>query len=140
MVEKEHTLNKEERERLKREIIAEIKEKKGGLRRTMGLIISGVGGLIYLFHGLFSFIMNYRYPPQLMIVATPMIIAGVMAVIGTIVGFKNIKAGGGVILTAIPAAVVFGFIWVFITRYYFFNIFYAFQYLILPFPFHTLFM
>jgi len=140
MIEKGHTLDNEERERLKREIIAEIKAKKGGGRRLVGLIISGVGGLIYLFYGLFLLLVNYGYLPMIMRGATPMIIAGVVAVIGTIVGINKIKAGGGVILTAIPAAIVFGVIMNFMMNfiiggYYYYTLFYVFQYILLPFPF-----
>ena len=135
MIEKEHTLDKEERERLKREIIAEIKEKKGGSRKTAGLIISGVGGLIYIFYGLFFFIVSYGYPPMLMMTTAPMIVAGVIAEIGTIVGIKNIKAGGGVILTAIPAAFVFGIIMASISGYpSYYVLIYLFQYLLFPIP------
>ena len=135
MIEKEHALDKEERERLKREIIAEIKAKKGGGKRTAGLIISGVGGLLYIFYGLFFFSISYGYTPMVMMIAIPMIIAGVMVEIGTIVGIKNIKAGGGVIITAIPAALVFGIIMVFITGYPSYYILSVFQYLLFPIPY-----
>jgi len=137
MIEKEHTLDKEERERLKREIIAEIKEKKGRSRKTPGLIISGVGGLIYIFYGLFFFFFmgSYWYVPMLMMTTAPMIVAGVIAEIGTIVGIKNIKAGGGVILTAITAASVFGIIMASISRYpSYYVLIYLFQYLLFPIP------
>ena len=73
-------------------------------RKKAGLILSGIGGIIYLFSS-FNYILIY-----LGIGVLPFILAGVISLIGTGIGVKNIKKGGIIILISIPISIVLGII------------------------------
>ena len=136
MIEKENNEEKELVERLKREIKAEFKKEKGGARRTAGLIMSGVGGIIYLIPGFMYLILSLGYGSSYYSTITfPLLIAGAISIIGTIVGLSEIKIGGIIIVSAIPISLVIGIILVLLGSYYWYNVFNMFFTLLLPLPF-----
>jgi len=97
--EKEHNHYKEVEERLRKEITEDFKKKKLGLRRKAGLILSGIGGIMYLLNGIifFAAFMGFDY-----------LIIGTISLIGIILikGFEKIKLGSVVILISIPISIV----------------------------------
>jgi len=67
-------------------------------RKKAGLILSGIGGTIYLLSSLMlSYVLIYMGIGFL-----PFILTGVISLIGTGIGVKNIKKGGIIILISIP--------------------------------------
>ena len=107
MIEKEQDYEKEVVERVKREIREESIKKKGRTLRTIGLIISGVGGLLYFIMG---FIFLFAYMSYMLWLAIPVLIVGAISQIGTIVAISKVKIGGVLILTSIPISLVIGVI------------------------------
>jgi len=105
--EKEHNHEKEVEERLRREIKEDFKKKKGRTRKLAGLIISGVGGLLYLINGFV-----YTFIPLVFIswLIVPFSIAGVIALIGPVIGIFKVKIGGVVSLIVLPISLVIGFV------------------------------
>ena len=77
-------------------------------RKKIGLILSGIGGAIYLLSG-FGFYYVLRYF-GIRFGSLPFIITGVISLIGTGIGVKEIKIGGIIILISIPLSFVIGFI------------------------------
>jgi len=76
------------------------------LRKKAGLILSGIGGTIYLLASLMlSYLLVY-----LGIGFLPFILTGVISLTGTGIGVKNIKRGGIIILISIPLSLVIGII------------------------------
>jgi len=73
MIEKEQDYEKEIVERVKREIKEESKKNKGRTLRMVGLIISGVGGLLYFIIG---FIFLFATIGYMLWVTIPLLIAG----------------------------------------------------------------
>ena len=101
--EKENKYEKYWEERHSREI---TKGFKMGRRKKAGLILSGIGGTIYLLASLMgSYILTYFGGGPL-----PFIITGVISLTGTGIGVKNIKKGGIIILISIPLSLVIGII------------------------------
>ena len=78
-------------------------------RKKAGLVLSGIGGTIYLL-GSFNYILVYLGLGYL-----PFIIAGVISLTGTGIGVKYIKKGGVIILISIPLSFVIGFLF---SRYF----------------------
>lgn len=135
MIEKEQDHEKEIVERVKREIIEERKKKKGKSLKLVGLIISGVGGLLYLISGLIFLFTSIGYYYNLWISIT-LFIAGAISQTGTIVAISKVKIGGAILLTSIPIAFVIGIILSFAQPYYYsyYNVLYVFQYILFPLP------
>ncbi len=135
MIEKEQDYEKEIVERVKREIIEEKKKKKGKSLKLVGLIISGVGGLLYLISGLIFLFTSIGYYYNLWISIT-LFIAGAISQTGTIVAISKVKIGGAILLTSIPIAFVIGIILSFAQPYYYpyYNVLYVFQYILFPLP------
>jgi len=93
-------------------------------RKKIGLILSGIGGAIYLLSGFgLNYVLKYfgvRFG------SLPLIITGVISLIGTGVGVKKIKIGGIIILISIPLSFVIGFIVSpYITKYYLMFLFFS---------------
>jgi len=107
MIEKEQDYEEEVVERVKREIKEESKKRKGRTLRSMGLIISGVGGLLYFIMG---FISLFAYMSYMWWLAIPVLITGAISQTGTIVAISKVKIGGAIILTSIPVSLVIGVI------------------------------
>ena len=135
MIEKEQDYEKEIVERVKREIIEEKKKKKGKSLKLVGLIISGVGGLLYLVQGLIFLFTSMGYYYNLWRII-PLFIAGAISQTGTIVAISKVKIGGAILLTSIPIAFVIGIILSFAQPYYYpyYNVLYVFQYILFPLP------
>ena len=93
--------------------------------KIVALILSGIGGAIYLFYGL---ILPYYYP-----VKPSVIITGVISLIGTGIGVKKIKIGGIIILISIPLSLVLGTI-IYFNPYTIFLILFT---LLVPWPPHS---
>jgi len=137
MIEKEQDHEKEIVERVKREIKEEKEKKKGRSLRLVGLIISGVGGLLYLIQGLIYLFTSRGYMSYYSLMAIiPSFIAGVISQTGTIVAISKVKIGGAILLTSIPIAFVVGIILSFAQPYYYpyYNVLYVFQYILFPLP------
>ena len=107
MSEKEHDYEKEVVERVKREIKEESKQKKGKSLRMVGIIMSGIGGLLYLIFGFIYLFFSMSYFVWL---AIPLLIAGAISQTGTIIAIYKVKIGGVIILTSIPISIGIGII------------------------------
>jgi len=99
---KEHNHDKEVEDRLRSEITEEFKKKKWGSRRKAGLILSGIGGILYLLLSSITFLMSSWFGDFFI---SPLI-AGAISLIGTIIAIKKAKIGGTVILLSIPISMV----------------------------------
>ena len=84
-------------------------------RKTVGLILSGIGAIFYLIGG-FSCISMSVYFGSLII---PYFIIGVIVIIGMIIGLKIINLGGAIVLIAIPIAFFVVLISTRLDQYYF---------------------
>lgn len=132
---KEHNHEKEVEERLRREITEEFLKKKLGLRRKIGLILSGIGGIIYLLEGImfFSVIFSTSSTNNLMLlIGISYLIVGAISLMGTIIAAKKIKLGGRVILISIPISIVITLVTFNFYTLYSINLYYAIMYIILP--------
>jgi hypothetical protein len=98
---KEHNYDKEVEDRLKSEITEDFKKKMGS-RRKIGLILSGIGGILYLLLSSIAFLMSSWFGDFFI---SPLI-AGAISLIGTIIAIKKAKIGGTVILLSIPISMV----------------------------------
>jgi hypothetical protein len=117
-MEKEQNYEKDVEDRVRREITGELKKKKGKTRKTAGLIISGVGGILYIINGFIFFVLGAGYYSWLLI---PSLIAGITSEIGTIIGIFKVKIGGLISLSSIPISLVIGIIISFnIPNYYYY--------------------
>ena len=93
-------------------------------RKKIGLILSGIGGAIYLLSG-FGFYTVLRYF-GIRFGSLPFIITGVISLVGTGIGVKKIKIGSIIILISIPLSFVIGFIVSpYITRQYLIILFFS---------------
>ncbi|MFX1380340.1 MAG: hypothetical protein ACFFA4_14735 [Promethearchaeota archaeon] len=96
-------------------------------RKMTGLILSGIGGLLFLVSGIIilSFSMGFYY----LGISFPIsyLITGVFSLIGIIIGLKQIRLGGTVILIAMPFAIIYVLIFSFTSSYY------IIMYLLIPF-------
>lgn len=133
--EKEPNHEKEVEEGLRRESKEEFKKKKGKSRKITGLIISGVGGILYLIEVLFFGIGDQF----LLFLTIPFLIVGAISETGTIIAAFRVKLGGVVILTSIPISLVIGIL-LNLGPYWYYPLM-VFLYLVLPFPFpHSVFV
>jgi hypothetical protein len=133
--EKKPNHKKDVEDRLRREITSELKKKKERTRKITGLIISGVGGILYLIRMLFFGIGDQF----LLFLTIPFLIVGAISEIGTIIAAFRVKIGGVVILTSIPISLVIGILLNF-GPYWYYPLM-VFLYLVLPFPFpHSVFV
>ena len=82
----------------------EAKKKKAISRNNPELILSGIGGVIYLFFGI-TLSNPYYYGSSIL----PALITGVISLVGTGIGVKKKKIGGIVILISIPLSLVLGY-------------------------------
>jgi len=67
-------------------------------RKIVGLIVSYLGGVLYLFLGLMTTYQIYFSIPSLVTAA--------FVIIGTVIGVKRIKIGGIIILPSIPLFII----------------------------------
>ena len=89
------------------EIQIEDKEPKKKIKLT-GLILNSIGGILYL---LTVFMVTQTETGSNFPAASwPFLIAGVISLIGTMIGVKNIKAGCLIILLSIPFTFAIGLI------------------------------
>ena len=73
-------------------------------KKKVGLILSGIGVIIYLLSGsMYLFFLSPFLPFHIL----SLLIPGTISLIGTIIGVKEIKAGGVVILISIPISIVY---------------------------------
>ena len=133
----EDKLRSEIKEEIKREIQEELKEKKGKSRKSAGVIIAGVGAVLYLLPGFFflipaligassSYMFNYGITN---------LIAGGISLAGVIVGMYKVKIGGTITLISIPIAIVVGILLTLgETSYYYYQWIYVLQYVVFPLP------
>ena len=132
---KEHNHEKEVEERLKREITEEFLKKKLGLRRKIALILSSIGGIIYLLEGImFCGVMFFTSSTDslMFLISISYLIIGEISLMGTRIAAKKIKLGGRAILISIPISI---FITLVTFNFYTLNsiyLFYAIVYIILP--------
>ena len=105
-------------------ISEEVQRKKMLARKRAGLILAGIGGLLYLIGGIIFATKDYFYFG----IGFPLsyLVTGITLIIGTIIGFNQIKLGGTIILISIPVAILITIITSF------FSIFYIFINLIIP--------
>ena len=138
---KEHNHEKEVEDRLRKEITEDLKKKKLGLRRKAGLILSGIGGIMYLLSGIILLITPlWHYFVGAF--SIPYLITGAISLMGIIIlkGLEKIKIGGTVILISIPISIVITLISIDYTNtYFFFDLITRLGYLLitiypLPFP------
>ncbi|NHJ19680.1 MAG: hypothetical protein EAX91_01965 [Candidatus Lokiarchaeota archaeon] len=127
MIEKEPFSEKQADEKLRSEIKEEIKRemreeqrvKSGKSRKTAGVIISGVGAILYLIFGFFLLILGSGMGIMRNI-AIMMLIAGGISITGVIVAMYKVKIGGIITLISIPIAIVIGIILQFTELHYYY--------------------
>ena len=104
----EQDSEKDVEEKFRNENIEEFNLKKQETRKKLkviALIISGIGGILY-FIAVFM-VLNTEmglYPSSSM----PFLVAGVISIVGTIIGVKNIKLGSMIILLSLPSTFMIG--------------------------------
>ena len=120
--EKENSVEKEAEDTISTEITEDKTTKKGGStvsnKKVAGLILSCIGGVIYLFEGILLQVGWFSA------VSPSLIIAGIITLVGTGIGAFNAKIGGVVILISIPLALIFSLFAI-----------YAIAFIIFPIPF-----
>lgn len=139
---KEHNFERELEERIRRFINAvrrfftwELKKKEMKSRKKAGLILSGIGNVIYLLTG-FSYVFFVIGGGNLRL---PLLFIGIFSLTGILIGVNDIKEGGAVILISIPLSVVYIFILNIISPYYrVYDMFYI-AFHPIPYP-HSLFL
>jgi len=90
---------KEVEESHRREITEDLKKKDNKDIKDVGLILSGIGGILFLIE--IMFIQTYMADIILLLM-----IAGIISLIGTGIGVKKIKIGGIIILISIPFSII----------------------------------
>jgi hypothetical protein len=103
--------------------------------KLTGLILSNIGGILYL---LTIFMVSQTYTGSIFPFSSgPFLVAGIVSLTGTILGVRNIKTGGLIILLSIPVSIAFGLIFF---RYLdCFMCFY--EFVLIPFPLpHSVFV
>jgi len=133
----EHNYKKEIEERFRSENSEEFNIEKKEIKnklKLVALILSGIGGILYL---ITVFIVldssMWAYPN----VSMPFLIAGVISLMGTITGVKNIKIGSVVILLSLPVTFLIGLMFSPYWHFYFYFITYVFVPIPLP---HSVFV
>jgi cation transport ATPase len=106
---------KEQEERLKSANREDFKKKRMKTRKNAGLIISGIGAVLYLVGGFFCLSMPFYFGQFI----APYLITGVIVIIGAVIGLKKNKLGGALVLIAIPIAIIIGLIYTLIVSSYF---------------------
>ena len=106
-------------------ISEEVQRKKMLARKRAGLSLAGIGGLLYLIGGIIVLTTATYYYFG---ISFPIsyLVTGITSITGTILGIKQVKLGGTVILIAIPVAILITLISSFYSAYY------TIIYLILP--------
>jgi hypothetical protein len=99
-------------EREKREIITDMRNKGAESRRTVGLMVGGVGGILYLIIGLsqIKLSLGNPFPSYSGIIGITNLLIGIISMVGTLIGIRNVKLGGVLNLISIPTSLVIGFI------------------------------
>jgi hypothetical protein len=143
MIEKEPFYEKESDEKLRSEIKEEIKRelqeekriKSGKSKKTAGIIISGVGAIIYLIFGFFVLITS-SVAGYMRDIAISLFIAGGISLTGVIVAIYKVKIGGIITLTSIPIAIIIGVILLLTGPYYIYYYYWLnfIQYVVFPLP------
>lgn len=112
MIEEDHNNRKEIEKGERREIRSEVKNKGAESRRTVGLMVSGVGGILYLIIGLSQVksTLPYPFPSYSHALGITNLLIGIISMVGTLIGIRNVKAGGILNLVSIPTSLVIGFI------------------------------
>jgi len=134
----EHHYEKEVEEKLRIESAEELTVKKKEPRsklKVLGLILNSIGGILYLLT-VFTVTQTEtgsNYPNA----STPFIIAGVISLMGTITGAKDIKMGSMIILLSLPVTFLIGVI--FSPYLHFYLYFIAFIFIPIPLP-HSVFV
>ena len=134
----EHHYEKEVEERPRIESVEELSVKKKEPRsklKVLGLILNSIGGILYLLT-VFMVVQTEtgsNYPAASM----PFIIAGVISLMGTITGAKDIKMGSMMILLSLPVTFLIGVI--FSPYWHFYLYFIAFVFRPIPLP-HSVFV
>lgn len=129
-------LRSEIKEEIKRELQEEKRVKSGKSRKTAGIIISGVGAILYLVEGFFFLILSSG-SGSMRIAAITMLIAGGISIAGVIVALYKVKIGGIITLTSIPIAMVIGIVLQLMEPYYYYYYYYwiyIIQYILFPLP------
>ena len=134
----EHNSEEEVEERFRSENTEEFNIKKREPRsklKVLGLILNSIGGILYL---LTVFMVTQtetgsNYPNASM----PFIIAGVISLMGTITGARDIKMGSMMILLSLPVTFLIGVI--FSPYLHFYLYFIAFVFIPIPLP-HSVFV
>jgi hypothetical protein len=107
-------------------ISEEVQRKKMLARKRAGLSLAGIGGLLYLIGG-FIFLTTATYYNFGISFPISYLVTGVISITGTIIGIKQVKLGGTVILNAIPVAILITLI-----SSFYIDAYYTIIYLILP--------
>ena len=88
------------------------------MKKRTGLIIGSIGGGLYLIEGIILlYVGTYIYT------ITPNLIAGAIALIGTVIATKLMKIGGIIVLTTIPVIIITGIIMAPTYAYYYHYVF-----------------
>ncbi|NHJ19681.1 MAG: hypothetical protein EAX91_01970 [Candidatus Lokiarchaeota archaeon] len=132
--EADEKLRSEIKEEIKRELKEEKRVKSRKSRKTAGIIISGVGAILYLVFGFFFLILGSSYG-YMRDAAVSMLIAGGISIAGIIVALYKVKIGGIITLISIPIAIVIGVILMLMEPYSYYYYWLNFiQYVIFPLP------
>ena len=90
---------KEVEESHRREITEDLKKKDNKDIKDVGLILSGIGGILFLIEIMYI-------PANMPDIILLLMIAGIISLIGTGIGVKKIKIGGIIILISIPFSII----------------------------------
>jgi hypothetical protein len=138
MSEKENSFE-EEGEEIRSDTKEEITIKKGGTdvpnRKVAALILSGIGGAIYLFVGII--LREGWFSP----VSPALIAAGIISLGGTVIGAIRVKIGGWLIILTIPLSILVGTIFNLIAYSTIYGAIYSLAFILVPIPFpHSVFV
>jgi hypothetical protein len=100
-----------------RVIFEEIQRKKMLARKKAGLSLSGIGGVLYLIGGIIILAVGGYYYFGISFPISHLV-TGITSIIGTIIGTKQIRLGGSIVLIAIPVAILITLISSFYSAYY----------------------
>ncbi len=107
-------------------------------KKKAGLILSGIGIFLYLLKGSIYIIFIY---PMDVIFSLSLLFTGAISLIGIIIGVKEIKIGGAVILISIPISIVYISILNFFLEYSLYNFYDIVLFVIYPIPYpHSVFV
>jgi hypothetical protein len=103
--------------------------------KLVGLLLSSIGGILYF---ITVFMVSQTYTGSIFPFSSgPFLVAGILSVMGAILGVRNTKAGGLIILLSIPVSIAIGLIFF---RYLdCFMCFYEFVLIPIPLP-HSIFV